>query len=245
MNAPDYPQPSAFHSALLAALLILTSGCASQRIFAPGQELAQQSYSVQGLKDLSELGFVEFGPWTADNISWSWQGQIIRDGKDQGQGDKTVKTFSRTFEFTVQENDSQIWDVFCRHEMNRKHVDESLTGVRSSRRSYLHCRLEAADGSGRVASLHVVNRDDRPMSGSIGFEQSMIEVNGKSRNGFPGGRSGTAGYQFRYDREVVSAIEIMRNGRVWIHPSVSPDHQHIISASAMALLLHDEILAQR
>lgn len=233
-----HPVTASFAS-IMIGLLILT-GCTSTKMIIPHDEPNSVDYQVNGLQGLKFSQDVEFGPYVASNIFWWWTGEIRT-----GDSDLTMNTYARSFEFTLQQSEDRIWDVSCQLESNRKDFEEILVGVKSGSRSYLKCDMKAADGSGRVASMHLIKSDNRQMAGRIGFGSDMMEVQGSSTSSFFGGRTRTSGYHIRLNQELVSAVDVLSNGAVWFNASICSVHKDLISASAMALLLHNEIIAMK
>jgi len=234
-----YNQFSQMLPLMLAGALFLT-GCTSTRMVIPESGDKTVSYQVNGLDGFKFSQDVEFGPYVARNIHWWWTGEI-----KNGDPESKLNTYGRRYEFQLQEHEDGIWDVTCRIESNRMEFEEILVGVRPGNRSYLKCEMKAADGSGRVASLHLNNNDNRHMTGSIGFGRDMIEVNSSSAGSFLSGRSRVSGYNIRLNQELVSAIDMMNNRSVWFDASISSDYKNLFSATAMALLFHNEIIAMK
>jgi hypothetical protein len=224
---------------ILAGALTFTA-CSSTRMVIPQSVDNSASYQVNGLDGFKYSQDVEFGPYVASNINWWWTGEIRN-----GDHDSKLNTYGRRYEFQLLEREDGIWDVTCRIESNRTEFEEILVGVKPGNRSYLKCELKASDGSGRVASLYLNNSDNRQMTGRIGFGRDMIEVNSSSAGSFLGGRSRSSGYQIRLNQELVSAIDVMSNGSVWFDASISSDYRNLFSATAMALLLHNELIAMK
>jgi hypothetical protein len=234
-----YNQFSQMLPLILAGVLFL-NGCTSARMVIPESGDKTVSYQVSGLDGFKYSQDVEFGPYIASNINWWWTGEI-----KNGDPESKLNTYGRRYEFQLQEREDGIWDVTCRIESNRMEFEEILVGVKPGNRSYLKCEMKAADGSGRVASLHLNNNDNRQMTGSIGFGRDMIEVNSSSASSFLSGRSRVSGYNIRLNQELVSAIDVMSNGSVWFDASISSDYKNLFSATAMALLLHNELIAMK
>lgn len=230
---------TAIFASIMIGLLILP-GCTSTKMIIPHDEPNSVDYQVNGLQGLKFSQDVEFGPYVASNIFWWWTGEIRN-----GDSDLTMNTYARSFEFTLQQSEDRIWDVSCQLESNRKDFEEILVGVKSGSRSYLKCDMKAADGSGRVASMHLNKSDNRQMAGRIGFGSDMMEVKGSSTGSFFGGRTKTSGYHIRLNQELVSAVDVLSNGAVWFNASISSEYKDLLSASAMALLLHNEIIAMK
>lgn len=220
--------------------LLFLSGCTSSKTMIPHDDSASVGYQVKGLQGLKYSQDVEFGPYVASDIFWYWTGEM-RSGDD---GVKMNK-FGRIYEFRLTENEDTVWDVSCRMESNRRDFERVMTGIKSGKRSYLKCEMRAEDGSGRVASLHLTNNENKDKNGRIGFGSDMIEVKGRSGGGLFGGKNRVAGYHIRLNRELVSSIDRMNNSAVWFDASISNEYKDLISASAMALLLHDEIIAMK
>ncbi|MCA1803452.1 MAG: hypothetical protein LC662_13455 [Rhodothermaceae bacterium] len=234
----NHPVAACFAS-LMIGLLILP-GCTSTKMIIPHNDPNSVDYQVNGLQGLRYSQDVEFGPYVANNIFWWWTGEIRN-----GNSELTMNTYARIFEFTLEQSKDVIWDVRCQLESNRKDFEEILVGVKSGNRSYLKCDMKAADGSGRVASMHLIKSNNRQMAGRIGFGSDMMEVKGSSTGSFLGGKTRTSGYHIRLNQELVSAVDVLKNGAVWFDASISNDHKDLLSASAMALLLHNEIIAMK
>lgn len=231
-----YPVLASFAS-ITIGLLFLT-GCTSSKMVIPQSDSENSGYQVNGLQGLRYSQDVEFGPYVAGDIFWYWTGEM-RSG-DEGE---EMNTYGRIYEFRLTKNEDMIWDVTCRLESNRRDYERVMTGIKSNNRSYLKCEMKAEDGSGRVASLHLTSDENKMKTGRIGFGSDMIEVSSKSDGGLFGGKNRTLGYHIRLNQELVSAIDIMNDIVVWFDASISSEYKNLISASAMALLLHDEIIA--
>ena len=229
---------TALIASIMIGLLVLPGCTSTKKIIPQGKD--SEDYQVNGLQGLKFSQDVEFGPYVASNIYWWWTGEIRN-----GDSEFTMNTYARSYEFTLQQSEDGIWDVKCQHESNRKDFEEILVGVKSGNRSYLKCHMKAADGSGRVASMHLMKSDNRQMAGRIGFGSDMMEVKGSSTGSFPGVRTRTSGYHIRLNQELVSAVDVLKNGSVWFDASISNEYKDLLSASAMALLLHNEIIAMK
>jgi hypothetical protein len=232
-----HPVTACFASIMIGLLIL--PGCTSTKRIIP-LDINSEGYQVNGLQGLKFSQDVEFGPYVASNIDWWWTGEIRN-----GNGEETMSTYARIYEFTLQQSEDGIWDVSCQLESNRKDFEEILVVVKSGNRSYLKCEMKAADGSGRVASMHLVRSDNRQMAGRIGFGSDMMEVTGSSTGSFLGGKNRTSGYHIRLNQELVSAVDVLSSGAVWFNASISNEYKDLLSASAMALLLHNEIIAMK
>lgn len=224
----------------ITILLLFLAGCSSAKMVIPHVESNNDGYQVNGLKGLKFSQDIEFGPYAASDINWYWTGEMR-----SGEKGEEMSTYGRNYEFRLTENDHTIWDVTCRLESNRSDFERVMTGIKYSKRSYLKCEMKAEDGSGRVASLHLTNNENKKKTGRIGFGTDMIEVSSRSGGGLFGGKHSTTGYHIRLNHELVSAIDVMSNGTVWFDASISSGYKNLISASAMALLLHDEIISMK
>jgi hypothetical protein len=193
---------------------------------------------VNGLQGFQYSSDIEFGPYVAHNIEWHWKGKIQPDDKSN-----TVNRVGRTYRFQLSDNKEQRWDVQCQLESNRVGLDEFLPVVESNHRAYLKCNLAALDGSGRVASILLRSRNNKPMSGRIGYGQSTMDITGLNNSGLLRSGSKTIGYQIKLQEEIVSAIEVGENRKVWFRPGVDVEIKDLFSATAMALLLHEEIMS--
>ena len=75
--------------------------------------------------------------------------------------------------------------------------------------------------------------------GNITFGVDRWHV--QSVNRIEGGRGPSAivGYEIRRDSEVIAAVEIMNQGRVWLSPTLTALDQDRVATVAMALLVYD------
>ncbi len=49
------------------------------------------------------------------------------------------------------------------------------------------------------------------------------------------------GFEFREGNKAVAAVEIINNGKVWIHPGLSPQMQHTLATASATLLLQQSL----
>ncbi|MFU8861849.1 MAG: hypothetical protein ACNA8K_15645 [Cyclonatronaceae bacterium] len=220
--------------------LLVLNGCTSTKMVIPHGDPDSMAYQIKGLEGLKYSQNVTIGPFIASDILWYWTGEI-RTGDES----EKMNTYGRSYSFSMMENEDTIWNVTCRLESNRTDFERILTGVRSGNRSYLKCEMKAEDGSERVASLHLINNENKVKTGRIGFGSETIEIKGSSGGGLFGGKNRAGGYYIRLNKELVSAIDVLHENAVWFDASINCEYINLISASAMALLLHDEIIAMK
>lgn len=224
---------------LLCAGPVLLSACSSSRTIITDNPEYAESYQVHGLHDLTFGMDIEIGPYIAHNIEWYWTGEI--DGHHEKNED--VTKISRHYRFLLSDDVEHRWEVQCNLENNRIRIDELMPVVNNNGRSYLKCNLTSLDGSGRVASILLQNSDNKPMNGRVGYGREMIQVTGLSNGGLMRSGSKTIGYNIRLQEEIVSAVQVTDTRKVWFHSEMDEDLKNLFSATAMALLLHEEIIS--
>jgi hypothetical protein len=100
----------------------------------------------------------------------------------------------------------------------------------------LHCAyFGAAEGEMELFELPKIGGSEE---GNIEFGVTHWHL--QSVNRIEGGRGpgSIVGYEIRRDNEVIAAVEIMNNGRVWMAPDLTSLEQDRVASVAMALLVY-------
>ena len=108
----------------------------------------------------------------------------------------------------------------------------ALTGVQP-----LHCLYRgASEGEMELLEMPTIAGSEE---GNIEFDLTHWHL--QSVNRIEGGRGpgSIVGYEIRRDSEVIAAVEIMNEGRVWMSPALTALEQDRVATVAMALLVYE------
>ena len=108
----------------------------------------------------------------------------------------------------------------------------ALTGIPP-----LHCSyMGASAGEMELLEMPTIAGSEE---GNIAFDAARWHVQSVNRIEGGHGPGAIVGYEIRRDSEVIAAVEIMNQGRVWMSPTLTALEQDRVATVAMALLVYE------
>lgn len=215
---------------------MLLAGCQATRMPGPDELSTSQRLAVEGRQGWKIHEHLRFGPYEAHEIDRSWT-----RGRDREillySGNKRRQRYT----FTLREGGVDRWDVSCEANLTKHALGADGAEVALKNRSWLDCSLRSLGAPAEVWEMALSERSERPLGGRLSHGAAELEVRGtrKIQGGLPG--EATTGYEVLEEERVVGAVEVVNNGAVWLHEGLSPDRQSLLSASAAALLLLEDL----
>ncbi|MFC2156706.1 hypothetical protein ACFLT9_02590 [Acidobacteriota bacterium] len=229
---------------ILALVTLVSASACQQARFAVPLELINKAHEMPciGRQGFTFNESFSFGSFRVLDVDRSWT-------KTTGRGHFWFESSQadQNYEFSIVENDGQIWDIQCAVSADVAKLEietflggefeieidsiRSLIGVLANRNGGDAWKLVMGKSSG--ADL---------MMGTLRRGNLWIEIDGsRMLSTTPIPISEESGYIFRRHGQILAAVEVINAGAVWIHPSVTSDLRSALAAASAALLLYRDI----
>lgn len=221
-----------------AAAVFLLAGCQAARMPVPPALSASERLAVQGRQGLKIREHVRFGPYEAVEIDRSWtRGSDLQVQAYEGNRRKQQYTF------VLREGDASRWHVSCEAFLRKHTIRTKVVDVELEDRSALDCDIRAAGDASGAWTLALAENQERPLEGDLTNGDERLRVRGTRRlqKGLPA--ETTTGYEVLAAGRAVAAVEVINAGAVWLDASAARERQGLLSATAAALLLLEDLRA--
>lgn len=224
------------HLGVVAALLL--AGCRTAHMPLPDPLETTQRFSVEGRQGLKIKEHLRFGPYEAHAIDRSWvKGRDLQILAFEGNKRKQRYTFA------LREGQAERWSVSCEAFLRRQAISTEIVEVEVTNRSSVACLLWSPEDPAETWHLELLESGERPLAGRLSRGDMALDISGTRalHKGLP--THATTGYHFLEEEHVIGAVEVINNGAVWLHSEAAPYLQSVLSATAAALLLLEDLRA--
>lgn len=214
---------------IVLALMMLGAGCHTTRM---GMQLARSlddadSMPIKRPKSNSFGGSLIVGPWVVRQLAWNAD---ERTCSANGASMDTINVKPYSFAITAAE---QMLNVECAAKAHmRRTPDNSMVNMNNHPR--LDCTFRDASGG----TLHIESLQQGVYAGSAAFDSRSWAI--RTVNTDTRGRTsvlGPLGYEVSDGTKVVAAMEVFKDGRAWMHPTLSAQDELRMAGIFGALLL--------
>lgn len=226
-------------SALLGvAAALLLAGCRTAHIPLPDTLAATQRLSVEGRQGSRIKEHLRFGPYEAYSIDRSWvKGRDLQILAYEGNRRKQQYTF------VLREGTTEHWSVSCEAFLRAQTIHTEIIEVELTNRTDVACRFRSPDDPVGDWRLDLTEDGDQPLEGRLSQGDAVLDVRG-TRALEKGLRAETTtGYHLLQAGRAVAAVEVINDGAVWLPDEAPPGLRHVLSATAAALLLLEDLRA--
>lgn len=221
--------------------VLAASGCTVPYMQVDPQLSAQtQAMPVYGRQGWLIKQQLKFGEFTSGPVKRSWT---------TGYNIPFIVRFSGAKEklgFSMQGPGGETAELFCLGKL--REIDLPVLNkafeVNLKTTDVFTCGLALADQSFEFYSENL-NQNPRfsAITGQLkgpGMEFSIRPV-GKLQDGQTSWSTTALGYELMQDDQVIAAVEILNDGRVWISPDLTDSQQLVVAGAAAALLLRSSL----
>ncbi len=227
----------------MAMLLFLA--CHTARMLVPG-DLAKvaEEMKVEGRQRFTLKESFTFGPYNVKNVHRGWT-----KATTIGFFGFSETKAKQSFEFTLQPAEGESWQGKCATGVNREDlkIKDFLGGTLdwgiSNEITFLANLLqEGAKQPWRLVMSDLGSSKKPQFKGILTDGEQKFAVESTHRfQGSPIPSSDPIGFLISVDGEVITAVEVINKGAVWMQPSLSGALRDALAAAAAALLLYDDI----
>ncbi|MFD2513175.1 hypothetical protein ACFSRY_04810 [Pontibacter locisalis] len=197
---------------------------------------------VAGRKVLKPNGDFMIGDYKVANVHRGWR----RDGGFNILGYDNVKS-AQKYEFSLQDPQTGgEWYVFGAsnlHEKNLKSNNGITIQVGPNKEYYASHFTSPESGQWHLVTVDPGNYLTRKKfegevtNGITRYKVAPVyKFEGKS---IPPGD--ILGYEFKDGEEVIGAVQVVNNGKVWMRPDLPQDTRMVLASAAASLLLYDKL----
>ncbi|MBA2244924.1 MAG: hypothetical protein H0W11_08200 [Gemmatimonadetes bacterium] len=237
MNMTEQSLVRGLRPLALAFLLPLALGaCQTAQMRLPETLTSAQRMPVEGRQGWKLNERLRFGPFEAHEVRRSWTRG--RDGRVlMASGSQRDQRYS----FTLREGGEDQWRAECQAALSVVSIDVGVVEIEPTNRSALDCRLQSLHEPSEYWQLVLTESRERPLSGALRGRESTLGVKGTNRfeRGLP--TQMTTGYEIAEADRTLAAVEVVNSGAVWLQPDLDPARRKLLSATAAALLLLEDL----
>lgn len=231
-----------FLLASLAGVLVLSSCSVPPMAVESSFKQQAEELPVAGRKVLKPNGDFTIGDYKVANVHRGWR----RGSGFNILGYDNVKA-SQKYEFSLQDaKGGGEWYVFGAsrlHEKNLKSNNGITIQLAPNREYYSSYFTSPESGQWQLVTVdpgHYFARKEfegQVTNGRMLYQvKPVYKFEGKA---LPPGD--ILGYEFRDGNEVVGAVQVVNNGKVWIRPDLPQDTRMVLASAAASLLLYDKL----
>jgi hypothetical protein len=220
----------------LPALLLLAAGCQKAQMRLPEPLAGAERLTVEGRQGWRAQQRLRFGPYETSRVRRSWT-----RGRDREIVPVRQQRRQQRYDFVLREQGRDRWSVACDAWLLVADVRVAGATIEPVSTSELVCDLRSLDEDGRSWMLDLSETHERPLRGVLRRGRTELRVAGTDRldRGLPIGE--TAGYHLSLDDRPLAAVETLNEGSVWLSRSLEPELRGVVSATAAALLLFEDL----
>jgi len=182
---------------------------------------------------------LSFGSWRTTRIDVGWGEFRSRQIPVTVSGKSTLdfQSYLQPYRLDVMTSNGVISAECIERAAGVAYKDWSLDTGALAGIPPLHCLYTGASaGEMELLEMATIAGSEE---GNITFDVSHWHVQSVNRIEGGHGPGGIVGYEIRRDSEVIAAVEIMNQGRVWMSPALTALDQDRVATVAMALLVYD------
>ncbi|GHA66081.1 hypothetical protein [Pontibacter akesuensis] len=228
-------------AAVLAGVLALQGCTVPQMAVEPGFKSQAQELPVEGRKTFKPNGNFSIGDFTVANVHRGWK----RSGGFAILGYENLKS-QQQYEFSLQNGQGQEWYVFGASRLHEKNLTSNNgISIRLSPNLEYYTSHFTSPESGQWTLLtadpgHYTDRkrfDGELTNGRTRYTVSPVyKFEGK---GLP--LPDLAGYEFKAGEEVLGAVQVLNNGKVWLKTNLPEDTRMVLTSAMASLLLYEKL----
>ncbi len=225
----------------LAALLAVQACSVPQMAVEPTFKQQAQELPIEGRKTFQPNGNFSIGGYTVANVHKGWK----RSGGFNLLGYQNLKS-GQQYEFSLRNGQGREWYVFGASRLHEKNLASSNgISIRMAPNLEYYTSHFTSPESGQWHLLtadpgHYQDRkrfEGELSNGSTTYTVSPVyKVEGK---GLP--LPDIVGYEFKSGTEVLGAVQVLNNGKVWLQPNLSADTRMVLASAMASLLLYDKL----
>ncbi|MDX5422325.1 MAG: hypothetical protein LPK14_08740 [Hymenobacteraceae bacterium] len=227
--------------ASLAGVLVLPSCSVPPMAVEPSFKQQAEELPVEGRKVFKPNGGFTIGDYTVANVSRGWRNM------------SGFSIFSyhnikarQQYQFSLQNGQGGEWYVFGASKLQDKSLrsDTGLTIQVAPNREYYASHFTSPEsGQWHLLTVdpgHYLEREKfegEVSNGTTTYKVAPVyKFEGKS---LP--VSDIIGYEFLNGEEVVGAVQVVNNGKVWMRPDLTSDTRMVLASAMASLLLYEKL----
>jgi hypothetical protein len=182
---------------------------------------------------------LSFGSWRTSriNVGWNEFRSLKVPVTFGGKSTLDFQSFLRPYRLDVVTSNGVISAECVSRAAGVAYKDWSLDSGAPAGIPPLHCMYTgASEGEMELLEVPTIAGSEE---GEIAFDVTRWHVQSVSRIEGGHGPDAIVGYEIRRDSEVIAAVEIMNEGRVWMSPTLTALEQDRVATVAMALLVYE------
>jgi hypothetical protein len=182
---------------------------------------------------------LSFGSWRTTRIDVGWSEFRSRQVPVTVSGKSTLdfQSYLRPYRLDVATSNGVISAECISRAAGVAYKDWSLDSGALAGIPPLHCSyMGASAGEMELLEMPTIAGSEE---GNIAFDVTRWHVQSVNRIEGGHGPGAIVGYEIRRDSEVIAAVEIMNQGRVWMSPTLTALEQDRVATVAMALLVYE------
>ena len=182
---------------------------------------------------------LSFGSWRTSriNVGWNEFRSLKVPVTFGGKSTLDFQSFLRPYRLDVVTSNGVISAECVSRAAGVAYQDWSLDSGALAGIPPLHCMYTgASEGEMELLEVPTIAGSEE---GEIAFDMTRWHVQSVSRIEGGHGPGAIVGYEIRRDSEVIAAVEIMNQGRVWMSPTLTALEQDRVATVAMALLVYE------
>ncbi|GAB3202782.1 hypothetical protein GCM10027293_29940 [Pontibacter aydingkolensis] len=201
-----------------------------------------QELPIEGRKVLKPNGDFRIGNYTVANVHRGWK----RGSGFNILGYDNVKS-AQKYEFSLQDSQNgEEWYVFGAsnlHEKNLKSNNGLTIQLAANKEYYASYFTSPESGQWQLLTVdprHYLARNKFEGEVTNGLQRYKVAPVYK----FEGQKIPTGdivGYEFKDGEEVIGAVQVVNNGKVWMRPDLTSDTRMVLASAAASLLLYDKL----
>ena len=228
-------------TALLAGMLAVAGCTVPQMAVAPDFQQHAVELPVEGPSFLKPNGNFQIGNYTVANVHRGWR----------KMGGFSIFSYNniqakQQYEFSLQDGQGKEWYVFGASRLKDKSL-RSNTGVTidvGPNMEYYASHFTSPESG----QWHLLTVDPGQYLERKKFEgelsnrsttYTIAPVYKFEGKGLP--MSDVIGYEFKEGDKVVSAVQVINNGKVWVSPQLNPDTRMVLASGMASLLLYEKL----
>ncbi|PTX22620.1 hypothetical protein C8N40_101446 [Pontibacter mucosus] len=228
-------------TAVLAGLLALQACSMPHMAVEPTFKEQAQELPVEGRKTFKPNGSFAIGNYTVGNVHRGWR----NSGGFNLFGYENVKS-KQQHEFSLRSAQGTEWYVFGASRLHEKNLKSNNgISIRLSPNLEYYASYFTSPESGQ---WHLLTADP-------GHYQDRQRFEGELSNGstiyavvpvykFEGKSMplpDMVGYEFKAGDQVLGAVQVLNNGKVWLQPDLSDDTRMVLASAMASLLLYEKL----
>lgn len=225
----------------LACLLTFTSCTVPHMAVAPELQQSAEELPIEGRKFLKPNGNFQIGNYTVANVHRGWR----------NMGGFSIFSYNnisakQQYGFSLQDGMGSEWYVFGGSRLKDKSL-RSKTGVTidigPNMEYYASHFTSPESGQWHLLTVDPGNYLKRKkFRGELSNRKTTYTIapvykfEGK---GLP--MSDVIGYEFKEGENVVGAVQVINNGKVWVSSQLNPDTRMVLASGMASLLLYEKL----